>query len=291
MTPTDYNSIEQAARAYQGPYHLKVSVVIPHYNSNHLLSRCTAGLSAQTYPHNLIEVIISDDGSDRTPRRSELAYAALLNLMIISQPRQGFRAATARNRAIERASGDVIICLDADIIPAEKLIESHMRFYHVAQRIVTVGPRKFIDVSGLEPLSVPNTLPELKDYPDVCSASNRGFRLDGRTPFFNHFQNEQKPYWFFYSCNIGFTHEAALRVGLFDCRFDGHWGYEDIEFGYRLFLDRNIFMFTSDAVALHQEGRRLSSAQRISDGEINLAKLIAKWPELDDEEPDSIPER
>lgn len=289
MTPTEYNRIEQAARAYQGLYHLKVSVVIPHYNSHDLLSRCMAGLSAQTYPRDLIEVIISDDGSDRTPLRSELAHAELLNLKIISQPRLGFRAATARNRAIERATGDIVICLDADIIPVEKLIESHMRFYHVAQRVVTVGPRKFIDVGGVEPSRVPDELPGIRNYPDICSASNRGFRLDGRTPFFEYFQNEGKPYWFFYSCNIGFTHEAALRVGLFDCRFDGCWGYEDVEFGYRLFLDGNIFMFTPDALALHQESRRRSSVQRIADGEINLAKLIAKWPELDDEEPNSLP--
>jgi chondroitin synthase len=289
MILTQYNSIKQAERAFRGPYHLKVSIVIPHYNAHDLLSCCTAGLSAQTYPNDLMEVIISDDGSERPPRRSELAHADSLDLKIVSQPRSGFRAATARNKAIERAAGEVIICLDADIIPVQELVESHMRFYHVASKVVTIGPRKFIDANSVEPSKVPDALPALKNYPDICSASNRGFRLDGRTPFFNRFEDEQKPYWFFYSCNIGFTREAALRVGLFDCRFEGHWGYEDVEFGYRLFLDGNSFMFTPDALALHQEGRRLSSAQRVADGEINLAKLIAKWPELDDEEPNSLP--
>jgi chondroitin synthase len=289
MTPMEYIAIQRAERDYRGSYHLKASVVIPHYNSHDLLSRCTAGLSAQTYPHDLIEIIISDDGSDYAPRRSELAHAEFLNLEIVSQPRLGFRAATARNRAIERANGDVIICLDADIIPVEKLIESHMRFYHVARKVVTVGPRKFIDVTSIEPYRVRNDLPVIRNYPDICSASNQGLRLDGRIRFFENFQNEHKPYWFFYSCNIGFTREAALRVGLFDCRFDGHWGFEDVELGYRLFLDENVFMFAPDALALHQESRSLSSAQRLTDGEINFSKLIAKWPELNDEEPDSLP--
>jgi chondroitin synthase len=290
MKSAEYKIIEQAARAYQDPYHLKVSVVIAHYNVHDLLSRCIAGLSAQTYPHDLIEVIISDDGSDHTPREAELAFAEVLNLTIISQPRLGFRAATARNRAIERASGDVIICIDSDVIPTQNLIEAHMRFFHVSRHVVTVGPRKFVDVSGIEPVEVPSKLPSLRFYPDVPSASNHGFQLDGRNPFFEHFSSERKPYWFFYTCNVGFTREACSRVGLFDCRFDGHWGYEDVEFGYRLFLDGNVFMFTPDAVALHQESRILSQEQRTADGDINLAKLIAKWPELEDEEPNIFPE-
>jgi len=288
MNSAKYNEIYQMAQSYEGQYHLKVSVVIPHYNSNMLLSRCIAGLSAQTYPRDLIEIIISDDGSDRVPQSSDLAYAERLNLKIISQSRLGMRRAKARNNAIEKAGGDIIICLDADIIPVENLIESHMRFYHATRKVATIGPRKFIEVD-VEPSVVPEKLFELRFYPDVCSSSNRGFKTDGRAAFFENFQNEQKPYWFFYSCNIGFTREAALRVGLFDSIFDGNWGYEDIEFGYRLFLDDNIFIYARDALGLHQESETLSSRQRITEGEINLAKLTAKWQELDDEEPNTLP--
>ena len=49
---------------------LRVSVVIPVYNRTDLLSRSLAGLCAQTYPGDLFDVIVADDGSeeDVTPR-------------------------------------------------------------------------------------------------------------------------------------------------------------------------------------------------------------------------------
>lgn len=288
MSAEEYAVIEGAALAYEGPYRLGVSVVIPHHNTHEFLSRCIAGLSAQTYPRSLLEVVISDDGSDRVPFKSELALADSLDLRIIAQSRCGRRTAAARNRAIEAATREVIICIDADIIPVEQFIEAHMRYYHVARQIATVGPRKFIDVTGIDPNSVPKELPGLRHRPDVCSVSNHGYPLDGRIPFFERFQHERSPYWFYYSCNIGFWREDALRIGMFDPRFDGHWGYEDIDYGYRLFLNGNVIVYVPDAVALHQENQATSAKQREDDGEVNLARLIAKWPNLDDEEPDTL---
>ena len=47
---------------------LKVSVVIPVLNSPENIKRCLDGLMRQTYPEDLFEIIVVDNGStDNTP--------------------------------------------------------------------------------------------------------------------------------------------------------------------------------------------------------------------------------
>ena len=48
-------------------YSMSVSVVIPVYNRKEKLAKTIAGLTQQTYPLELIEVIIADDGSSDNP--------------------------------------------------------------------------------------------------------------------------------------------------------------------------------------------------------------------------------
>ena len=45
----------------------KVSIVIPVYNRKEILGKTLAGILHQTYPLDLIEVIIADDGSSDNP--------------------------------------------------------------------------------------------------------------------------------------------------------------------------------------------------------------------------------
>ena len=46
---------------------MKVSIVIPVYNRKEILAKTLAGIIHQTYPLELIEVIIADDGSKDSP--------------------------------------------------------------------------------------------------------------------------------------------------------------------------------------------------------------------------------
>ena len=288
MKPKDYVEFICSVDEYDGAYNLSVSVVIPHYNTPTLLSRCIASLASQSYPNDLIEVIVSDDGSDQVPVASEVVHAEDLNLQIVIQERHGFRAGAARNRAIEQASGDIILCLDADMIPVEQFIEAHLRCFHVSQRVATIGPRKFIDVGRVAPKNVVALRSSFETYPDVCSVSNHRYPLDGRLPFLEQFEHEEKPYWFFYSCNIGFP-RITPTAGYFDEVFDGQWGYEDIEFGYRLFRSGFRFVYVPKALAFHQENTVTLANKRKDDGAANFTKLLSKWPELEDEEPATIP--
>ena len=98
----------------------KVSVIVPAYNAASTLEACLTSLVNQTYPHDLYEVVVVDDGStDQTASLAEHAGAR-----VIHQRNQG--PAVARNRGVEAATGDFILFTDADCVPAPDWIERMM---------------------------------------------------------------------------------------------------------------------------------------------------------------------
>jgi glycosyltransferase involved in cell wall biosynthesis len=87
---------------------MKISVVIPAYNSEQTIGRAIDSVLGQTRPAE--EIIVVDDGStDRTAERVR-AYGDKVRL--IQQPNAG--VSVARNAAIAAATGDWIAFLDAD---------------------------------------------------------------------------------------------------------------------------------------------------------------------------------
>lgn len=92
-------------------WQVKISIVIPAYNSEKTLEQCLIALFGQTYPQDLYEVIVVDDGS--TDSTAKLLEA--LPVQYIYQPNQG--PATARNRGAAAAVGEIILFTDADCVP------------------------------------------------------------------------------------------------------------------------------------------------------------------------------
>ena len=87
---------------------MRVSVVIPAYNSERFIADALRSVLAQTYrPH---EIIVIDDGSSDQTRA--VATATGGDLQYVFQPNQGVSA--ARNNGIAKATGDLICFLDAD---------------------------------------------------------------------------------------------------------------------------------------------------------------------------------
>jgi hypothetical protein len=88
---------------------VKISVIIPVYQSRESLAHCLQFLAASTStPH---EIIVVDDGS--TDAASELARRTGAAVIRIPDGPRG--PAVARNRGAAVASGDVLLFLDADV--------------------------------------------------------------------------------------------------------------------------------------------------------------------------------
>src|ERR1019366_4442788 len=94
---------------------VRASVIIPTYNAARSLARTLQSLAAVRTPA-LAEVIVCDDGSsDSTPAVSR-DFMPRLPLQYRRQEDVGFRAAAARNLGVRRATGDVLIFIDSDVM-------------------------------------------------------------------------------------------------------------------------------------------------------------------------------
>ena len=101
-----------------------VSVIVPCYNEEKTISLLLDALRRQTYPANLLEVIIADGMSTDQTRTILLEYNQEhpeLRLRIVDNPQRNIP--TGLNQAIRASQGDVILRLDAHSIPAPSYIE------------------------------------------------------------------------------------------------------------------------------------------------------------------------
>ncbi|WP_161596297.1 glycosyltransferase family 2 protein [Rhodanobacter glycinis] len=88
----------------------QVSIIIPCYNAGELLTEAVQSALAQTWQD--LEVVIVDDGSTDPVTQKIIEQASWPRTRIVRQANAGPSA--ARNRAIEIATGQYILPLDAD---------------------------------------------------------------------------------------------------------------------------------------------------------------------------------
>ncbi|MDQ6827911.1 MAG: glycosyltransferase [Gemmatimonadota bacterium] len=91
-----------------------VCIIVPAYNEEKVINRTIETLLAQEYPSE-IEIVVVDDGSpDGTFEVARTAYGQHPRVAIYRKPNGG--KASALNYGLERAKGEIIICLDADTL-------------------------------------------------------------------------------------------------------------------------------------------------------------------------------
>jgi len=89
---------------------MRISVIVPVHNGGEDLRRCLQGLAASTRPAD--EIIVVDDGSTD----ASAAHAAELGSRVVTTLAGPRGPAHARNRGAERATGDVLVFIDADVV-------------------------------------------------------------------------------------------------------------------------------------------------------------------------------
>ena len=224
-----------------------VSVILPCYMGQQELALTFAGLSMQTYPHHLLEVVVVDDGSDPPIKLpSELPFEA----SIISQERDGFGLARARNLGAQKAKGDILIFLDCDMIPEPQLIEAHARWHHVNEFALTLGFRNHADFSGISTEDLINLKgPESSVIGrKVTTPQWIEFHM-GRTK--NLTSDDSDLFRVATGGNLGVRKSFFESISGFDGDFK-QWGGEDIEFGFRAFNSGGVLIPERLAKAWHQ---------------------------------------
>jgi len=105
----------------------KLSVVVATYNRVEYLRLCLASLLAQNYAGRF-EIVVADDGStDDTPAAIDAArtHRAGLELAHCWHEHHAFRKAAIVNEAVRQSSGDLLVFLDSDCIPALGLLKTY----------------------------------------------------------------------------------------------------------------------------------------------------------------------
>lgn len=93
--------------------HPILSIIIPLYNCEKYIKQCLDTIFRQEMNESEFEVIVIDDGSKDSGYSLASEYAKRYqNIIVIKQENQG--VACARNNALEKATGDYVMFVDAD---------------------------------------------------------------------------------------------------------------------------------------------------------------------------------
>ncbi len=90
---------------------IRLSIVVPAYNSPRQLAECLAALRADA-PADAELIVVDDASTDETPDVAKAAGARVLRLARNAGP------GAARNHGAERAAGAVLLFVDADVVVA-----------------------------------------------------------------------------------------------------------------------------------------------------------------------------
>ena len=238
----------------------RVSVCIPCRNPSSNIERTLDALELQTYPTELMEVLIADDGSDLPfqPRPDRPFPVDVVRLERTLE----FGAGRARNAAAAAATGDVLVFLDADIVPERQVVASYLRWFEARMDVFPMGLCRFADLSDLgddefRQLVVTGGLAEHfegREVDDQLWRENTFRRTnDLRIEAVDAFR-----------ITIGATFAVSAQqyheVGGF--RELGLRGIEDTEFGYRMHANGAVFILDRDAQHWHQGRRNLNADRR-----------------------------
>lgn len=104
---------DRRSRAEALPFLAPVSVLIPAYNEGKNIGRCLDAVFANGYPREKLEVIVVDDGSSDATHEVAGAYPGVRRL----RQEHGGKV-KALNMAVESATHEVLVCIDADTVLA-----------------------------------------------------------------------------------------------------------------------------------------------------------------------------
>lgn len=225
------------------------SVVIPTYQRRELVTDTVSALARQSYDAPFEVIVVVDGATDGTAA----ALSALelpFPLRVIQQENAGLAA--ARNRGAARATGDILLFLDDDMIAKPDLLREHARSYEAGADAVAGG---FAEDAG------------------TFSAFH--------TPIADEEEEISSPFAV-YGGHMSVRRSVFEEVGRFDPDFTRpeNYGHEDSDLAHRL-LQR--FRVVGNPAAVCRHRKQVSTREYIARGRSSAAaeaRLLEKHPEL-----------
>lgn len=236
---------------------MKVSVVIPTFNSKERLELTLKSLEQQTFPREDFEVVVVNDGSGDGTKEFLDHLSAGLNLKVIHQENRG--QARARNAGIRVAKGDIIVFVDDDVFCVSDLVARHYE-RHASSNVPLAVIGKIMNISChcFEEARLVVAQANYYDMDVLKPFFKQDAYLDMRTRVWE--KNYRYVQWIcLTAANASISAKTLAKTGEFDENFNG-WGPEDIELGYRLFKQNVGITYDNTIVNYHFDKKKNTMA-------------------------------
>ena len=208
-----------------------ISVIIPTCNRRQSLVRVLHSLDRQEKEGRPFEVIVADDGStdDTMAALTKSALSFSFPFDCLAQERRG--PAAARNAALRRAAGRIVLFLNDDCLAAPDLLARHRAMHG-----------RFGDSAVLGRIA---WSPEIELRPEIRALIDHYY-----FPYEQISDHENVNFAFFITGNLSLPRAWVLKAGGFDEDFR-EASCEDIELGYRLYRAGLPLRYDPGALAYH----------------------------------------
>ncbi len=244
-----------------------LSIVIPTYKRAPILRECLQRIEAQTIKDRIEVIIISDGHDDETAALfNKHTQYAIPNTQFFEIPKS--QQGVARNRGIERATGNIILLIGDDIFLAPDACEAHLRAHQQLQTSSAV-------------LGYTEWDPAMDITPVMKWLDKTGWQFG--YPLLHTYIHSYIPqniqHRFSYTSHISLPREVALK---FPFREDVTlYGWEDIEWGWRLSQSGIPLYYEPNANAFHHHRMTLADSLRRMETLGTSATIVEKMnPEL-----------
>lgn len=238
---------------------LTVAVVLPARDCQPQLDRTLASLAGQSYPAELLEVIVVDDASD--PPLELPVQEGLRTRLVRRDEGSSHGSGAARHAGAGATDADIVLFLDADMVADRRHVEAHARWHHVCDHAVVLGRKWFVDFAGITAQDVADAV----GTEDGIAGLLTGRTLRGHVWQEDHIAEQDgltrdadDAFLAVVGASVSVRKTFYQDVGGF-AGF-GLRGIVDTEFGYRAYTRGGLLVPDDEALAYHQGAR--SFAQR-----------------------------
>lgn len=210
---------------------MQISVIVTTYNRPKALDITLNSLQQQTNP--AFEIIVADDGSDYLTQKILNKYPQIKHIW---HEDNGFQAASIRNKAVAKSTGDYLIFIDGDVVVFPDFIKQHGKLAETGYFVA--GNRILLNAT------LTKQWEEKKNNPLQW---NKIKWINAR---FNHTVNRLSPlirlstqaawrkkkpkqWQKARTCNLAVAKSDFLAINGFDEAYQG-WGHEDADLAIRL---------------------------------------------------------
>lgn len=222
----------------QGEWQPVVSVVVPMLNESGYVGPCLDGFIDQTYPHDLLDLMVVDGGStDGSREFVEKLAVEHPWIRIVENPDR--RASSAFNRGVEAARGDVVCLFSAHGVPDPDYVRASVEVLGETDA-VGVGGQYLHE--GLDPVS--SAVGAAMVSPFGMASPHRFATRQLEVDTISH---------------PAYRRDALVECGPFDETLERN---SDYELNHRLRLDGGVLVFDPRIVSIYRPRPSLKALGR-----------------------------